>query len=55
MRVECAQEEKLTNFIVVETRVASHDVWVVVLAVEDECIRGSADFGALLGRVEGCR
>jgi hypothetical protein len=39
----------------VETRVASNNVWVVVLAVEDEGIGRAADFGALLGRVRGCR
>lgn len=49
-----AHKKELTNLIVVETRVTSDNVWMVVLAVEDECIGRTADFGALLGRVRGC-
>jgi hypothetical protein len=49
------QKKRLTDLIVVEARVASDNVWVVVLAVEDEGIGRAADFGALLGRVGGCR
>jgi hypothetical protein len=55
MEIGCVKKGRLTDLIVVKTRVASHNVWVVVLAVKDESIRGTADFGALLGRVEGCR